>query len=534
MPTSKIEKIEPKVVLHFMRHSIKENAPEKSDADILLSQEGREFAAAKFDGHVNLRYAHVAGSPRLRTQETGAVAATMDAEIKPDDLPLGKLRVNEALDFFADDTAYGKKFTEAYLEGRMLSFLVHESDALAKESGDIKSSTFSRMAANIAGIIAKNYVVAARGAKILDQSANPVNEKNNFERILVTHATVQESFLLKVVERIKGIDERDELIKLIGENGFGYTEGFDVTLSKENDEERIRLTYKKGDYIFNEVIPISLINEIAQHDQNLQPGIEMVEAQSDNFRKLTDGMFKKAYQDFSSGVMEAAPWAQTKSVPDYFEKNLKSEWFQGYVNQNPGKQLTALDIGCGVGDISRDLQKFGFRVTGVDYEQSAIDEANKKSVSTEARTSPTYLVGNALDLDNALFNSEDKQFDLIYEFSLIHHLDPTSRRQYIKGVSEHLLPGGKFSITCFTDTDTIAEVDKIVEYTDNGAIKIAKFSRHGGKGVPTFLLSESEIRDAAQDFFNIDHVEYIDVVRFDKDGNKLPVAKRIEVLMTKK
>lgn len=254
----------------------------------------------------------------------------------------------------------------------------------------------------------------------------------------------------------------------------------------------------------------------------------------DNFRKLTDGMFKKAYQNFSSGVLEAAPWAQTKSVPEYFEKNLKSEWFQGYVNQNPDRQLTALDVGCGVGDISRDLQKFGFKVTGVDYEQSAIDEANKKSASLDGQTSPQYLVGNALNLETVLANSEDKQFDLIYEFSLIHHLDPEARKQYIKGISDHLLAGGKFVITCFTDTDTIAPVDKIVEYVDNGVIKVAKFSRHGGKGVPTFLLSESEIRDVAQDFFNIDHVEYIDIVRLDKEGNKLPVAKRIEVLMTKK
>lgn len=41
-----------------------------------------------------------------------------------------------------------------------------------------------------------------------------------------------------------------------------------------------------------------------------------------------------------------------------------------------------------------------------------------------------------------------------------------------------------------------------------------------------FLLSEMEIRDAAEEFFNIYGVEYIDVVRLDKDGNKLPIAKR--------
>jgi 2-polyprenyl-3-methyl-5-hydroxy-6-metoxy-1,4-benzoquinol methylase len=252
-----------------------------------------------------------------------------------------------------------------------------------------------------------------------------------------------------------------------------------------------------------------------------------------NFEKLTQGMFKKAYQGFSSGVLEAAPWAQTKAVPEHFAESLRSEWFQGYAKQNQSKQLRALDVGCGVGDISRDLQRFGFRVTGIDYEQTAIDEANKKSAGLEGHLSPRYLVGNALDLDAVLINSEDKEFDLAYEFSLLHHLDPETRNQYFESVAKHLSPQGKFCVTCFTDTDTTAEVDATIAYMDGEVAKTAKFSNHGGKGVPTFLLSETEIRDAAQDCFIVDDVSYIDVVRFDKDGNKLPIAKRIKVLMTR-
>lgn len=40
------------------------------------------------------------------------------------------------------------------------------------------------------------------------------------------------------------------------------------------------------------------------------------------------------------------------------------------------------------------------------------------------------------------------------------------------------------------------------------------------------FLSEMEVRDVSEEFFNIYDVEYIDVVRLDKDGNKLPIAKR--------
>jgi hypothetical protein len=99
---------------------------------------------------------------------------------------------------------------------------------------------------------------------MLEQSTNVGNTQNDFERIFATHATIQESFLLKVVEKIKGTSERDALLALIGEDGFGYTEGFDVTLSKENGEEKIRVVYKKEDYVFDAIVPVAIIKEIAQ------------------------------------------------------------------------------------------------------------------------------------------------------------------------------------------------------------------------------------------------------------------------------
>ena len=264
-PVSKIEKIEPKVVLHFMRHSIKENAPEKNDMDILLSEDGRKLASEKLDSPLDLRFAHVEGSSRIRTQETAVIVATQDYGMSTENIGVGKLRNNEALDFNIDESGdYGVRFYKEYKEGRLMSFLINESDLFAQEKGDMNSSTYSRMAANIAGIIYKNFEVASRGASILEKSTNVENKKNDFERIFVTHATIQESFLLKVVEKVKGTAERDTLLSLIGEDGFGYTEGFDVTLSKENGQEKIRVVYKKGDYIFDEIVPVSTIKEIAQ------------------------------------------------------------------------------------------------------------------------------------------------------------------------------------------------------------------------------------------------------------------------------
>jgi hypothetical protein len=199
----------------------------------------------------------------VRTIETAAVVATQNPDTNPDDLGVGKVRTTDDLDFVARETSYGKAFNQSYDDGRVMSFVVNESDKLAKETGDEESSTYSRMAARVAGIIYDNVETAIRGAEILAQSSNPKNAPNNFERILATHATVQESFLLKVVEKVQGYKERDALLALIGENGFDFVEGFDVLLSKEGDEEKIRITFKKGDYVFDELISKELLKEIA-------------------------------------------------------------------------------------------------------------------------------------------------------------------------------------------------------------------------------------------------------------------------------
>lgn len=145
-----------------------------------------------------------------------------------------------------------------------MTFLVHESDALAKKTGDTTSCTYSSMAAGIARAIFHSYEIASRGATVLEQSENPKNELNDFERILATHGTLQESFLLKVIEKMKGAGARDELLQLLGGTWFDFNEGFDVTLLKVHGEEQIRLTYKKGDYTFDEIVPVSVIEEIIE------------------------------------------------------------------------------------------------------------------------------------------------------------------------------------------------------------------------------------------------------------------------------
>ena len=160
-----LEKTLPKVVLHFMRHSSKEVDPDKKDANILLSEEGRRMAAEKFETAADIRHSHAVGSPRSRTQET-AVSSMLKTPLgieeistrKKQDL-IGKSRIDQRLisDINMENpSAYEQLYIESYKAGKFFDFLVNESDAM---SGD-HSFSYSKAAAQIASIINEAIISA--------------------------------------------------------------------------------------------------------------------------------------------------------------------------------------------------------------------------------------------------------------------------------------------------------------------------------------------------------------------------------------
>ncbi len=69
---------------------------------------------------------------------------------------------------------------------------------------------------------------------------------------------------------------------------------------------------------------------------------------------------------------------------------------------------TALDLGCGTGQLCRELWCRGFNVTGIDISGEAITLAK----ASTAREDITFIQGNIEQL-NEIKNLQDKKFDLI-------------------------------------------------------------------------------------------------------------------------
>ena len=271
-----------KIELIFMRHDEKENDKTKSDEEVRLTPQGKIHAKDKAEQD-DIGQSMAFGSSRKRTQETSGLIMSgkldditgteslEDLKEKLDkDLSLksgSKIRADERLNFEADFSSnYGKKALEAVKKGEYLKFLVEGSDNLAKECNDNKSSTYTTQAQAIASIIQKYYGIAPRFNELAQDKDK--NYDGTMKRFFGSHQGVLESFLAKLIEKTKGVEERDKFVRILNNQGFDYAEGFDVEIkNKESGESTIHISYKKekdGEIIFefNEDLSKEIINSL--------------------------------------------------------------------------------------------------------------------------------------------------------------------------------------------------------------------------------------------------------------------------------
>ena len=282
--TSKIEMV-------FMRHEEKEEEKEndktKSDEEVRLTPMGKIRAREKAEMD-DIGQSMAFGSPRKRTQETaglvmsgkldditGAESLEELKEKLDKDLPLesgSKIRVDDRLNFevdFASD--YVKKALEAAKRGNYLKFLVEDSDRLAKEDNNNKSSTYTTQAQAIASIVKKYLNIAPRFNELAQDKNN--NYEDTMKRFFGSHQGVLESFLAKLIEKTKGVGERDKFVQVLNNQGFDYAEGFNIDIkNKESSEPIIHISYTKekdGEIIFeyNEDIDKDVLLRIAESNK---------------------------------------------------------------------------------------------------------------------------------------------------------------------------------------------------------------------------------------------------------------------------
>ncbi|QQR78084.1 MAG: histidine phosphatase family protein [Candidatus Moraniibacteriota bacterium] len=249
-----------RVILELMRHGKRERGKtveEEANPNLRLTPEGR--AQVTEHGKTVDPQPEVAmgmGSSRVRTQETAYRVMLANEDISPDDsLEVIEAKVAEQVHYgkkmlvddrlgFTDEGPIGPDGVKAYMEKRYLPWAMNDSDRDAIEKGDEKSSTYTRMAGNVAEIVARYATVGNNFQRIVARDTEGKYEEtgNQLERYLGTHMGIAECFTAKVLETVKGVEAKDKFVQSIG-SGFLEAEGVRIEIVNTGMDQTIVLTY---------------------------------------------------------------------------------------------------------------------------------------------------------------------------------------------------------------------------------------------------------------------------------------------------
>lgn len=112
------------------------------------------------------------------------------------------------------------------------------------------------------------------------------------------------------------------------------------------------------------------------------------------------------------------------------------------IDSLPIKKGNALDVGCGLGQVSRYLAQVGFDVTAIDISEEAI-RLNRELNDTGKRID--YCVANSIHFQC------DKKFDLIVDFLHLHDLYRCHLRSYLQNIDNNLQNKGIFIVSYLTE-----------------------------------------------------------------------------------
>jgi SAM-dependent methyltransferase len=99
---------------------------------------------------------------------------------------------------------------------------------------------------------------------------------------------------------------------------------------------------------------------------------------------------------------------------------------------------TILELGCGAGNITVWLARFGYNVTGIDISPTAIDWARCRAV--DEGVDAAFFVGDVLDLSGI----EDNNFDLVFDGHCFHCIIGDDRLRFLSEAYRVVKPGGYF------------------------------------------------------------------------------------------
>ncbi len=155
---------------------------------------------------------------------------------------------------------------------------------------------------------------------------------------------------------------------------------------------------------------------------------------------MTQNWFDNIYNK-AQGDSNQVPWANMTA----------NAYLKDWLNQHPlEKNLTALVIGCGLGDDAEALAEKGFNVTAFDISPTAIAWCKQRFPNS----SVNYVVADVFDLDKGWI----RNFDFVFEARTIQSLPLKVREQTMSAVAQLVADEGTLLVVTVT-RDTPEEPD---------------------------------------------------------------------------
>lgn len=116
-----------------------------------------------------------------------------------------------------------------------------------------------------------------------------------------------------------------------------------------------------------------------------------------------------------------------------------------FLNSGLVKPCKSLELGCGAGNYVIYLAKLGFQASGVDFSEAAIEMARQsaKEKSLECSFIVADVIGDLSEVEEV--------FDFVYDWELLHHIFPDSRKQYLANVNRLLSKNGRYLSVFFSE-----------------------------------------------------------------------------------
>ena len=108
------------------------------------------------------------------------------------------------------------------------------------------------------------------------------------------------------------------------------------------------------------------------------------------------------------------------------------------------KPKTSLELGCGLGRLTKYMASQGIKATGVDFSSVAIENAKKRVANDESK--PTFIAGDVTNLEGI-----KQMFDISYDVGCFHCLNEDGQQKYVLEIYRLLKPGGYHLIWAIDD-----------------------------------------------------------------------------------